>query len=94
MAYIRWGTRLDSGATSQSYVIGDPSSLMSFHPESKPIPYAELVELLRTRERKEVWTIIHDRLRLSDEECHVVCERLFAEKDAGEWDVVPEWGQL
>ncbi len=49
MAYIRYGTELPSGKSSQSYVIGDPYCLMSFNPDCEAIPYPELITLFKTK---------------------------------------------
>ena len=91
MAYIRYGTTLPSGKTSQSYVIGDPDCLISFNTGIKPIPYAELVMIFRTKTYEQIKRIIQRRLKLAEEENEVVCEVLIEEHKAGEWDTVPQW---
>lgn len=91
MAYIRYGTMLPSGKTSHSYVIGDPDCLISFNMGIKPIPYTELITLFRTKSYEQIKRIIQKRLKLTVEENELVCETLFEEHKAGEWDTVPQW---
>ena len=84
---------MPGGNSSHSFVIGDPSTLMSFNEGSLHIPYTELVALLKSSAHEEIKDIIKKRLLLSDEETEVVCERLFEEQENGEWEKVPEWAK-
>lgn len=84
MAYLRWGQKLPSGKTSSSFVIGDPDMLINFN-KGKPIPYAELKQWFKTKNDKAIKKAIGQRLKLRGEELNFVCERLFEERDNGEW---------
>ena len=85
MAYIRWGEILPSGAKSNSYVIGDPDALVNLNTMAA-VPYTDLKEWIKTKNNEELKQALGEGLDLEGEELGVVCERLYHEKDKGEWD--------
>jgi hypothetical protein len=85
MAYIRAGQELPSGNKSESFVIGGPDGLISMYKDAL-IPYEEIREWFRAKDDDEVKALLRKRLFVSPEELEIVCERLFEERDKGEWD--------
>lgn len=85
MAYLRWGMVLPSGKRSNSYIFGDNSGLINFG-QGKRVSYDEIRELLKSDDDSEIKNKLGRGLKLKGEELEVVCERLFIERDRGEWD--------
>ena len=85
MAYIRWGGELPSGARSENYVFGSPDGLVNMDKGSL-IPYQDIRNWFKTKTDLEVKCELGKRLNLTGEELEVVCERLFYERDNGEWE--------
>ena len=84
MAYLRWGEGLPSGKNSGSFVVGSKGELVSFDKGS--IPYEQIREWLREYDDSKIEREVAKGLGLKIEESKVVCERLFLERDSGEWD--------
>ena len=85
MAYIRYGTKLPAGGESTSYVIGDGDELINFK-DSSMVLYNELRSWFKTKSDAEIKQNLKQRLCLNDGELETVCNRLFEERDNGEWD--------
>ena len=84
MSYLRWGEVLPSGKRSNSYVFGDPDSLINMD-NGNSLPYGELRKLLNGKNKDKIKKSIEDGLDLHGEELGVVCERLFSEREEGKW---------
>ncbi|MBS3092546.1 hypothetical protein J4466_03960 [Candidatus Pacearchaeota archaeon] len=85
MAYIRGGSELPSGARSESYVFGGPEGLVNIN-KGILIPYQDIRDLFKTKTDLEVKNELEKRLNLTGEELEVVCNRLFDERNNGEWE--------
>ena len=85
MAYIRLGQELPSGNKSRYFVFGGPSGLNNIH-EGRLVPYQEVRDLFKTKNDDKFKDELGQRLSLEGEELDFVCERLFEERNKGEWD--------
>ena len=85
MAYIRLGEKLPSGNKSTSYVFGSPDGLISMD-KGGLIPYCNIREWFKIKTDSEIKEELRQRLELQEEELEVVCNRLFDERDNGEWN--------
>ena len=85
MAYIRFGDELPSGDRSNCFVFGGPDGLVNME-NGTLIPYQDIRDLLKTKPDLDVKEELGQRLGLKGEELEVVCNRLFHERDNGEWD--------
>ena len=84
MAYIRMGQELPSGDTSKSFVFGGPDGLVNMYKDVL-IPYPEVRDWFKTKSDEEMKAILGKRLIVNQEELGIICERLFEERDRGEW---------
>jgi len=89
MAYIRWGDELPSGARSSSFVFGGPDGLVNME-NGRVIPYQDIRDLFKAEPKPlpdiEINKELGQRLGLEGEELEIVCNRLFHERNQGEWD--------
>lgn len=89
MAYIRWGDELPSGARSNCFVFGGPDGLINME-KGTSIPYQDIRDWFKNKSESkpdsEIKQELGQRLGLQGEELEVVCNRLFDERNHGEWD--------
>lgn len=91
MAYIRYNTVLPSRKTSGVFVIGDKTSLVNFDHGS--VPYQTVREWFKSKTDDEFKEALSCALDLHGESLDHVCEGLFEERNAGEWDKPFEFEQ-
>lgn len=94
MNYIKWGEGLPLGGESRYYVFMGTVGLISCGPrekEVKMVEYRELVNVLKGGDDSGVKKYLEHMLGLEGDELDVVCERLLAERNKGQWDKVPKF---